>query len=385
MNLLRRPAPTATAPAPVAPPETPGLDALAETLGGLLAALQAMGQGDLTAEAPTAAALPADAPPAVAALNATAGAAAEAYNLMREQLRAALGDRSCLHELDGRLASLSANCLTGLGDGLAAMSRGDLTVTADPVTRPLEAAPGQQVGALGERFNIMLAQAQAGLASYNATRAVLGETVGAIAATSAAVAAAATEMSESAAQSGQAIDEIARATTEVAAGAERQVGAVIESQGLARQAVEVAGETQGAVDAGVALTARVAAIADQTNLLALNAAIEAARAGDHGRGFAVVADEVRKLAEDAARAARETEDAFGAVTTSVGSVTTCIERISTATDQVRAVAESAGAATEQVSASAQESAAGTQLVAAAADSLAGRAHELDALVARFSL
>jgi methyl-accepting chemotaxis protein len=311
------------------------------------------------------------------------------YNALREDLRSALGDQSCLPALRQRLHSLDANCLTGLGDGLDAAARGDLTVDVQPVTHPLSALPGARLGELGDVFNSMLAKAQGGLVSYNAMRERLNERVGTmideIGGLAGKVAASSAEMTASSRQTGQSIEEIARASTSVAAGAERQVGLVADARAAIEDAAATAADARGLAQQGVSLTGEISHIADQTNLLALNAAIEAARAGEEGRGFAVVADEVRKLAESASRTAEMTRNAFHGLAASVESVSACVDRVIGAAEQVASVAEETSAATEQVSAGAEQSSAATQQVAASSEELADMATRLDELVSGFSV
>jgi methyl-accepting chemotaxis protein len=75
-----------------------------------------------------------------------------------------------LTALRERLESLEGHCLTNLGAGLEAMTRGDLTVDVQPATTPLEHFGDPSIDALVDVFNRMLTKAQGGLELYNTVR-----------------------------------------------------------------------------------------------------------------------------------------------------------------------------------------------------------------------
>ncbi|WP_170178776.1 methyl-accepting chemotaxis protein [Solirubrobacter pauli] len=393
--MLRRtqPAPAVAAPDVAADELRARLRSLHDhCLTNLLAGLDAMNQGDLTVRVD-----PATKPIATRSDNPEtqelvelfnsmlekAQAALVGYNSVRETMRSALGDQSCLDGLQDRLDSLSQHCLTGLGEGLGAMARGDLTVDVQPVTTPIEAPHGANLGTLGETFNVMLGQAQGGLELYNETRRGVATIVDGIGESAERVSGASQEMSATTSETGTAIEDIARLSCGVAEGAERQIKSIADAEAINREAVELAAHASHLAGQGVALTTQIAAIADQTNLLALNAAIEAARAGETGRGFAVVADEVRKLAESSNGTVRETEAAFHGLSDSITSVSACINRMAEATSEVGQIARDASAATSDVSAATQQSSAATQQIAAASADLAAMATSLAGLVENF--
>jgi methyl-accepting chemotaxis protein len=309
--------------------------------------------------------------------------ALEGYNGVRETMRSALGDQSCLEDLQIRLNSMSDHCLTGLGEGLTAMAQGDLTVAVHPATTSLQAGRGKQLGTLGDTFNDMLGKAQGGLEAYNATRASVAHMIDGINDTAGQVAGASQQMSATTQETGAAIENIARLSSGVAEGASRQIQSIESAQEINREAEALAQQAGRLAESGVALTSQISAIADQTNLLALNAAIEAARAGESGRGFAVVADEVRKLAESSNVTVRETEAAFHGLAESITNVSACIHRMSSATNGVVDIAREAGDATADVSAATQQSSAATQEIAASSDDLAQMASALQSLVGNF--
>jgi methyl-accepting chemotaxis protein len=348
-----------------------------------------------------------------------AQSALESYNAMREQFRAALGDDSCLEQLRARMISLDGNCLANLQHGLHAMTGGDLTYAVKPVTTPITARDGRELGEFATVFNQMLDKAQATLESYEEMRGNLAGMVREIHHNSETVASASTQMAATSDEAGRATGEIAHAVSDVAQGAEKQVRTVEEAKQMAEEVAAASGvsaenaeqtasagqqartfaregeaavvqatEVMNAIRAssleatkvirslgdksdhigGIVRT--ITGIAGQTNLLALNAAIEAARAGEQGRGFAVVAEEVRKLAEGSQQAAASIATLIEEIQKETGQAVEAVEAGARQTeDGVRAV-EQARSTFAQIGGSVEDMNARVEQIAAAVQQIA---------------
>lgn len=242
-------------------------------------------------------------------------------------------------------------------DAAAKIERGR---RVDSITRQFEATIGEIVDTVSSASTEL--EHSAGSLSSTASRSQQISTM---------VAAASEEASTNVQSVASATEELSSSITEIS----RQVQA---SARMAHEAVEQARVTNDRVGELTKAAARIGdvvelinTIAGQTNLLALNATIEAARAGEAGKGFAVVATEVKALAEQTAKATDEigqqvsgiqsaTHESVGAIK----AISSTIEKLSEISSAIAAAVEEQGAATQEISRNVQQAAQGTEQVSA---------------------
>jgi methyl-accepting chemotaxis protein len=294
----------------------------------IVAPMQALGNGDLTAQVPH------------QGEKTEIGAMAEALQVFKQALIAKkAADEAAARDADAKI------------------ERGR---RVDNITRDFESLIGEIVATVSSASTQL--EASAGTLTATAERAQQLTTT---------VAAASEEASTNVRSVASATEEMASSINEIG----RQVQ---DSARMAGEAVDQARKTNDRVSELSKAAARIGdvvelinTIAGQTNLLALNATIEAARAGEAGRGFAVVASEVKALAEQTAKATGEigqqitgiqtaTQDSVNAIKEISGT----IEKLCEISSTIASAVEEQGAATQEISRNVQQAAHGTQQVSA---------------------
>ncbi|PDT79231.1 methyl-accepting chemotaxis protein [Bradyrhizobium sp. C9] len=297
-------------------------------IASIVAPMQALGRGDLTADVPH------------QGEKTEIGAMADTLQVFKEAL----------------VAKKAAD-EAAAADAEAKIERGR---RVDTITRNFE----QMIGEIVQTVSSASTQLEASASTLSSTARRSQELT-------TSVAAASEEASTNVQSVASATEELSSSVTEIS----RQVQ---ESARMAGDAVGQARTTNDRVSELSKAAARIGdvvelinTIAGQTNLLALNATIEAARAGEAGRGFAVVASEVKALAEQTAKATGEIGQQIAGIQTatqeSVGAIkeiSSTIERLSEISSTIAAAVEEQGAATQEISRNVQQAAQGTQQVSA---------------------
>jgi methyl-accepting chemotaxis protein len=295
-------------------------------IASIVKPMQALGQGDLSAEVPH------------QGEKTEIGAMADTLQVFKQAL----------------IAKKAAD-EAAAADAEAKIERGR---RVDGITRNFESMIGEIVQTVSSASTQLEASASTLSATANRAREVTNT-----------VASASEEATTNVQSVASATEELSSSVTEIS----RQVQ---ESARMASGAVGQARTTNDRVSELSKAAARIGdvvelinTIAGQTNLLALNATIEAARAGEAGRGFAVVASEVKALAEQTAKATGEISQQIngiqGATQESVNAIkeiSGTIERLAEISSTIAAAVEEQGAATQEISRNVQQAARGTQEV-----------------------
>jgi len=248
-----------------------------------------------------------------------------------------------LAEVQAAASSVANVCMTGLAEGITALSRGDLTVEAKVSTAPPTYSAKDEIGMTADVVRAIIGKAQTAIHAYEEARADLATLIGQVARSSEQVNAGSNQLAQAAQQIGQASTQIAQSIEEVARGTGEQSkdsSAAIEQMtalSAAVQQVASGAEAQRHVmegQASHAIAALRVSLDDTTrnvDLVSSAAARAAATAKDGGGAVAQTISSIESVRAAVTKSA-EYVAALGAHSQEIGQIVDAIDDIASQTN-----------------------------------------------------
>jgi methyl-accepting chemotaxis protein len=248
--------------------------------------------------------------------------------------------RKGIKDLQTTLTSVTDNCMASLENGLASLANNDLTVEVRPATDPIENYSSDEIGQTAVVTNLMLTRIKSAVASYEAARRSLADTVGEVKTAAEAVARASDQLNAAATQSGHASAQVAQTISQVAAGAGDQARAASQTSSASRELTGII-ERVGEGAASTQIRVQDTAHALDATTQAINKAM---KASDE---IAPLNDRVNAALSAGQEAVDETAGGMNRIKGSVESTASTVTRLGAKSGQIGAIVETIDDIAEQ--------------------------------------
>jgi methyl-accepting chemotaxis protein/carbonic anhydrase/acetyltransferase-like protein (isoleucine patch superfamily) len=237
-----------------------------------------------------------------------------------------------LAQVTGVAQQIAEQDLQTLTVEMGALAQGDLTRQLQIVTSTLQIRTHDEIGALGQAFNVMIGRLHETGQAFGKMSTNLQSLVGQVAENASAVGAASAQLSQAASQAGQATSQIATTIQQVARGNSQQAQSVAQTaESVEQMGRAIDGVAQGAQEQAASIS--------QASVLTAQISQSVEQVAGNAQAVTHDSAQAAQAAKDGTKTVRETIQGMESIKAKVGLSAQKVQEMGARSDQIGAIVE----------------------------------------------